>query len=245
MDILFVRHGESEANVLGRMQGHLDSPLSALGREQAQILGSWMAERRLTFDAAYCSPLLRARETAEIVCRALGRAAPLPDVDLQEIHSGDLQGLDATQIAERFPTFMQRDITTLGDFEEFGGESYAAVQARSERVLERLIARHKIPGENISEPTAGSRGAAAGAAQPDSRPQRILVVAHGGINFQLVKALICRPVPQVAILRYGNCTSTLVRMRERRGAFIGEVRWHLPLELIGGSARDPSLSPFR
>jgi broad specificity phosphatase PhoE len=228
MDLLFVRHGESEANVLGRMQGQLDSPLSAQGREQAAVLGAWMAERSLSFDAAYCSPLRRARETAEIVCRSLGRPAPLLDAELQEVHSGTLQGLDAGEIAERFPTFMQRDITTLGDFEEFGGESYAAVQARTERVIARLVARHK----NHEEAASG-----------DS--QRVLVVAHGGIIFQLVKALVCRPVPQVAIFRYGNCTSTLVRMRQRRGTYIGEVRWHLPLELIGGAARDPALSAFR
>lgn len=244
MDILFVRHGESEANVLGRMQGRLDSPLSALGREQASVLGAWMAERALTFDAAYCSPLSRARETAEIVCQSLRRPAPLSDPELQEIHAGELQGLDASEIAERFPSFMQRDITTLGDFEEFGGESYAAVQARTERVIARFMVKHGSHVENLHV-ALGAASAVAPRAVTATRPQRILVVAHGGINFQLVKALICRPVPQVAILRYGNCTSTLVRMRERRGTYIGEVRWHLPLELIGGSARDPALSAFR
>ncbi|MCA9644705.1 MAG: histidine phosphatase family protein, partial [Myxococcales bacterium] len=116
MDILFVRHGESEANAQGIMQGSLDSPLSERGREQAAVLGEWLKARGLEFEAAYCSPLSRAKETAHILCERLLRAPPQVEADLAEISSGDLQGLDAAQIAERFPSFIQRDITTLGAF---------------------------------------------------------------------------------------------------------------------------------
>ncbi|MCA9627307.1 MAG: histidine phosphatase family protein [Myxococcales bacterium] len=233
MDILFVRHGESEANAQGIMQGSLDSPLSDRGREQARVLGGWLAARELRFEAAYCSPLERARETAEILCASLGREAPLVDPDVAEISSGELQGLDAAGIAEQFPSFMRRDISSLGDFAEFGGESYDRVQERARRFLDRLEARHRNPEETPRE------------RQEVPDPRRILVVAHGGIIFQLVKQLICLPVPQVMILRYGNCSSTLIRMRERRGTYIGEVRWHMPLELIGGETRDPSVRLFR
>ncbi|MCB9586539.1 MAG: histidine phosphatase family protein [Polyangiaceae bacterium] len=233
MDILFVRHGESEANAQGIMQGSLDSPLSERGREQAAVLGEWLKARGLEFEAAYCSPLSRAKETAHILCERLLRAPPQVEADLAEISSGDLQGLDAAQIAERFPSFMQRDITTLGDFAEYGGESYDAVQQRARRYLDGLEAAHRNPAETPKD------------REEVPNPQRILVVAHGGIIFQLVKQLICLPVPQVMILRYGNCSSTLIRMRERRGVYIGEVRWHMPLELIGGETRDPSVRLFR
>ncbi len=233
MDILFVRHGESEANAQGIMQGTLDSPLSERGREQAKVLGAWLKARDLQFEAAYCSPLSRARETAELLCESLGREAPVPEPDIGEICAGDLQGLDASQIAERFPSFMSREITTLGDFSEYGGESYDAVQERARRFLAALEKGHRNHAETPVE------------RQEVPEPQRILVVAHGGIIFQMVKQLICLPVPQVAILRYGNCSSSLVRMRDRRGVYMGEVRWHMPLDLIGGETRDPSVRLFR
>jgi hypothetical protein len=66
----------------------------------------------------------------------------------------------------------------------------------------------------------------------------VLCVGHGGLNFQLLKQLICEPVPRVCIVRMGNCSATLVRFRERRGTFMGEIVWHVPVELMGASSRE-------
>jgi broad specificity phosphatase PhoE len=63
----------------------------------------------------------------------------------------------------------------------------------------------------------------------------VLLVAHGGINFQIVKAAVCVPVPRVCILHWGNCTTTQLRFRDRRDAYMAEVTWHVPIELMGGS----------
>jgi broad specificity phosphatase PhoE len=214
MHLLLVRHGESEANREGRMQGRKDSPLSNRGREQARQLAGWLGQTGVAWDAAYCSPLRRAAETAEIVCSALGVAPPTEEPDLAEISAGSLEGMNRSEIAERHPEFVERAIMDLADFAAFGGEGYAEVQARVERLLERFAERHRAADE------------------------RVLVVAHGGINFQLVKALVCRPVPRVCIVRMGNCSATQVRLRERRGTFMGELVWHVPIELMGevGSA---------
>jgi hypothetical protein len=51
-----------------------------------------------------------------------------------------------------------------------------------------------------------------------------------------MKAAICIPVPRVAILRFGNCCTSKMHFRERRGAYMGEVQWHVPIELMGGVA---------
>jgi hypothetical protein len=56
--------------------------------------------------------------------------------------------------------------------------------------------------------------------------------------FQLVKAAVCRPVPTIAVLHFGNCTITQLEFRERRGAYLGEVTYHVPLELMGGNVSD-------
>jgi probable phosphoglycerate mutase len=220
MELLIVRHGESVANAEGRMQGQRDYPLSELGRQQAELLGRFLAGFGLKFDAAYTSPLTRARATASVLTSALGLPEAELAPELSELHAGGLQGLTHAEISESFPGFMQRGLTGLGDFSEYGGESYEEVQARIRRLVERWHARHREPAH------------------------RILAVAHGGTNFHLVKALVCEPVPRVMSLKFGNCTSTLVRMRQRRGHYLGEVVFHLPINLLGAIAGEGLVGVF-
>lgn len=221
MELLFIRHGESVANAEGRVAGQMDYPLSELGMEQARRLGAWLSAHKLGWDHAYSSPLSRARSTAEIVCRATGRPAPEIDPDLAEISAGRLQGLTRAEVEQHFPSFIRRKVTDLGDFAEYGGEAYEQVQVRARRVLERLIARHREAAD------------------------RVALFGHGGLHFQLVKLLVCEPVPRVCILKMGNCTATLVHLTDRRGTFMGEVRWHVPVELMGGAADDRMAALFR
>jgi probable phosphoglycerate mutase len=209
MELLIVRHGESVANAEGRMQGQRDYPLSETGQRQAAQLGRFLAAAGLRFDAAYTSPLTRARATALVLTTALGMPEAELAPELLELNAGDLQGLTQAEIAAGFPGFMNRALTQLGDFSEYGGESYDDVQARVRSLVERWHASHR------------------------HLQHRILAVAHGGTNFHLVKALVCDPVPRVMSLKFGNCTATLVRMRERRGRFHGEVVFHLPVDLLG------------
>jgi probable phosphoglycerate mutase len=220
MELLIVRHGESVANAEGRMQGQRDYPLSEAGVTQATLLGRFLARSGLRFDAAYTSPLTRARATALELTRALG----MPDAELapelSELHAGNLQGLTRDEIAEQFPSFMQRGLTGLGDFSEYGGESYADVQVRVQSLMARWYARHR------------------------EAAHRILAVAHGGTNFHLVKALVCAPVPRVMSLKFGNCTITLVRMRERRGEYLGELVFHLPIDLLGAASGEGLVGVF-
>jgi 2,3-bisphosphoglycerate-dependent phosphoglycerate mutase len=212
MELLIVRHGESVANAEGRMQGQRDYPLSGVGEAQAAVLGRFLLRSGLRFDAAYTSPLTRARSTARALTTALGLPeAELVD-DLSEINAGTLQGLTRDEIAAAFPRFLERRLTELGDFAEYGGESYGDVQRRVRGLVERWQTRHR------------------------AEAQRILAVAHGGTNFHLVKVLVCDPVPRVMSLKFGNCTATLIRMRERRGQYLGEVVFHLPVELLGVAA---------
>src|SRR3990172_5220388 len=90
--VTFLRHGESVGNQENRFQGQADFPLTDQGREQARVLAEhWRAEG-LTFDLCLSSPLLRARETAEIVTAALN--VPLePDPLWMEMDNGRMAGL--------------------------------------------------------------------------------------------------------------------------------------------------------
>jgi probable phosphoglycerate mutase len=192
------------------MQGSTDLPLTDHGRWQARTLGGFLTSHGLTFAASYASPLKRAWETAEILRATAGVPELVPEPSLKEIHAGALEGLTFTDIVAQFPSYTDRGIAGMGDFGEFGGESYDDVQARASEVKARLVALHRARGE------------------------RVLCVGHGGLNFQLLKLCICEPVPRVCIVRMGNCSATLVRFRERRGTYIGEIAWHVPVELMAG-----------
>ncbi len=218
---MLLRHGESEGNAAGRMQGQRDYQLSALGREQALRAGDFLAERGQPFAAVYASPLKRAFETASIVFERGVRPAPVVEPDLHEIGAGRLEGLDEVEIRERHPEFMQRSLTETGDFSSYGGEGYADVQARVRRVLTSLETQHRAAGE------------------------RILLVGHGGFHYQLAKSLLCEPVPRVCILKMGNCTVSLLRLRERRGLYLAELVFHVPVELMGGTSGDGAARLFR
>jgi len=218
---MLLRHGESEGNAAGRMQGRRDYPLSALGREQAARAGSFLATQGQPFAAVYVSPLKRAFETASIVAGMGIEPEPEVDEDLPEIGAGQLEGLNELEIRERHPEFMARSLTETGDFSSYGGESYADVQARVRRVAARLSSRH-------------------GQAE-----ERVLLVGHGGFHYQLAKTLLCEPVPRVCILKMGNCTVSLLRMRERRGLYMGELVFHVPVELMGGTSGEGAARLFR
>jgi len=220
MDILFVRHGESEGNAQERMQGLSDYPLTDRGREQARRLSVWLDAHGLSWERLYASPLKRAWVTAEVLAGDRG-GTPHPEPDLREIHAGALEGLTFEEIAARHPRYAERRITELGDFAEFGGESYESVQSRARGLRERLEVAHRNTGD------------------------RVVLVGHGGLNYQLLKMLVCEPVPRVNIVRMGNCSATLVRMRERRGSYMGELVWHVPVELMGGTSGEGAARLFR
>jgi broad specificity phosphatase PhoE len=211
MDILLLRHGESEGNAQSRMQGRRDYPLSALGRLQAARAGAFVASQG-PFAAVYASPLERAFETATIAAAQGVRPEPMIDEDLHEIAAGSLEGMNEAEIHAAHPTFMQRSLTETGDFSDYGGESYLDVQARVKRVMSRIEALHRAAMD------------------------RVLLVGHGGFHYQLAKALMCEPVPRVCIIKIGNCTATLLRLRERRGSYMAELAFHVPVELMGGPA---------
>jgi probable phosphoglycerate mutase len=106
--VVVVRHGETDWNNEGRMQGWAPVPLNDLGREQAVAAGEWLADRH-DIDRAVCSDLLRTRETAVRLCEPLGLE---PDGDRvayrrawRERDLGVYQGLTYADMYDRFPEF--------------------------------------------------------------------------------------------------------------------------------------------
>ena len=133
--LLLVRHGETDWNAGGRLQGQTDRPLSDFGRKQARRLADELAAEKL--EAIYSSDLSRARETAEIIGARIGLPVEL-DPDLREKDWGTWEGLTA----------VERDRVA------FVGESTEAHQERILRALRRISESHS-DGTNVLVVTHG------------------------------------------------------------------------------------------
>lgn len=101
-DLLLVRHGQSTWNAEGRWQGQADPPLSEAGEAQAQAAGA-AAGSLPAIAAAVCSPLRRARRTAELLAAGVGLPAPTAIDGLQERAAGPWTGLTHAEIDARWP----------------------------------------------------------------------------------------------------------------------------------------------
>ncbi len=116
-ELILVRHGETDWNAAGRLQGHTDRPLSDYGRAQARRLAEELVGEE--FDAIYASDLARARETAEIVAEQLHHEVLL-DPDLREKNWGTWEGLTSTErldvelVGESTKEHQQRMLAALG-----------------------------------------------------------------------------------------------------------------------------------
>jgi probable phosphoglycerate mutase len=139
--ILLARHGETDWNREGRIQGHLDPPLNDRGREQAHELADRLDTEAI--DALYSSDLRRALETAEVVARRKGLPIAV-DPALREADMGSWSGLTVTEIEQRFPEAW-RERTTGGQGHD--GETREVFHRRVIDTLRRISSDH--PGGRV------------------------------------------------------------------------------------------------
>ena len=100
MIIALARHGETDYNVAKRFQGQTEVPLNARGIEQAHDLAAEAAAHE--WGSLYCSPLARARQTAEIVGQRIG-LTPVADDRFKETDTGDWTDLTHDEVAREGP----------------------------------------------------------------------------------------------------------------------------------------------
>ncbi|WP_179394143.1 histidine phosphatase family protein [Lacticaseibacillus absianus] len=132
--LYLMRHGETLFNVLGRIQGWCDSPLTPRGIAQAKQAQAWFAAQGVAFDAAYCSTAERAADTLELVTtRPYTRHK-----GLRECGFGRFEG-QAEYLNPQPP---------YGDFfVPYGGESQATIDARIGGTVADLMAQ--ATGETV------------------------------------------------------------------------------------------------
>lgn len=150
--VIIVRHGQTEWNIKGIRQGHLDSRLTERGVAQAKALAQRLAREKFT--ALYSSDLGRAVQTAKAVAELTGHEI-VTDSRLRERHLGIFQGLNGDEITKKYPE-ERRQFRTMGpDYVIPGGESMRQQIERNVAYLNELAAKH--------------------------RDEQIVIVTHGGV----------------------------------------------------------------
>jgi probable phosphoglycerate mutase len=148
--IILVRHGETDWNATGHIQGHSDTPLNAVGRTQAQRVARHLASEPVR--ALYSSDLARAFETATIIGQTLGLTV-VTSRRLRERQYGAWEGLTAADIQARYPEQFAEWRARSTDFAPPQGETRAQLLARALAELQPIAGRHV--GEVVAVVTHG------------------------------------------------------------------------------------------
>ncbi|MBX3014660.1 MAG: histidine phosphatase family protein [Caldilineaceae bacterium] len=151
-EIILIRHGETEWNAEGRIQGQGDSPLTEWGIHQAQAVGKRLQHE--PFTALYASHLGRVIETARYIAAVTGHAITI-DERLQERAYGIFEGLTQAEAQAAHTAIFQEYKTNFSpDFAVPQAESSRQVLARGRAVFQELAQRHV--GERIVVVSHGS-----------------------------------------------------------------------------------------
>jgi broad specificity phosphatase PhoE len=207
--LYLLRHGATEANLAEpyRLQGRKHNPpLARAGIRQAEATRDFLAIRPV--DHCYCSPLLRAFQTASIIAAPHG-LSPQAVEDLTECDVGTWEGLDWQAIryldAEAYWRF-QADPATHG---YPGGESFQNVFDRAAPSIENLLNKHE--------------------------GQSILVVAHYIVNRTYLAHLLGLPIAKAKQVSLDNCGISIV-MRDARGTSVTTLNATFHLQGLASAA---------
>ncbi len=132
-NVFLARHGQTAYNLEGRFQGQLPVPLDDTGRAQAAELAERAAEHG--FSALWTSPLLRARETADVVARRIG-LTPREDPRFMETDAGDWTDQSFAEVKARTPELFAAFLAGDPGFAFPGGESFAHQEERVAAALD-------------------------------------------------------------------------------------------------------------
>ncbi len=216
--LLLVRHGLSSFNSDRRIQGRDDlSALTDEGREQARRTGAALAD--LPLEAAYTSPLRRARDTALTLLEAHGGGTgAIEDEDLLEVDLAPWSGLLSSEVRERFPEqhHLWRVAPERLVLEREGGQPYRPVEellGQACRFRDRLLERHLEDGA------------------PD---RTVLVVGHNGILRCLLLSLLGLPASGFVRLRLDNASLSVLNLQPGSGD--GGRRAEVQIESLNGTS---------
>ncbi|MEA3333831.1 MAG: 2,3-bisphosphoglycerate-dependent phosphoglycerate mutase [Pseudomonadota bacterium] len=188
-NLVLMRHGESLWNLEDRFTGSVDVPLTEKGRTGAANAALKCSGQR--FDVAYCSPLSRAKETAELFLEALDSAPPLiPEPLLIEKNYGILQGLNKDRVKATYGDEAYNLWHRSYEIGPPGGESLYELCLRVQPFVKQVVGEDLRLGKNV------------------------LLVAHGNVIRSLVMLLEKLEPAEVVKLKVGTAVPLIYNLDE-------------------------------
>lgn len=181
--IFLIRHGETEWNALGRLQGTSNVQLSTVGIHQAKLLAAHAPFQ--TADAIYSSDLIRARSTAEILAERFNLKLRVM-LELREANFGDWEGHSVKELAEDLDSGFENFFINPEHCYPPRGETFGECQTRMVSALQKIIAEN----EN----------------------KRVIIVSHGAAIRLLLCAILEMPIRKMWSLAQFNMALNILRV---------------------------------
>ena len=198
MKIYFVRHGETIWNKEKKIQGRSDIPLNEYGKELGMITAE--ALKDIPFDVVYSSPLIRAKETAEILVKNRNLVIH-EDNRLLEMSFGEGEGESLPEIHAHPEMKLHNFIHNPGEYTPpAGGETFEELYDRCKNFIKEII----IPAEK--------------------KYDTMLIVGHGALIRGMIHYINNRPSKDFWIVTHKNCSVTIADCTDGKLSLLEEAK---------------------
>lgn len=224
-EIYLIRHGQTEWNLLGRGQGQeADIPINDTGKEDARKTGEYLKQFRAKdkpFDAIYASPMLRAKETAEIIANIINYDQPIIYMDnLKERKHGKLSGLTKSDPLYKILSEYRQKYVSLDPVENVSQDI----------VYEHLNQDHDIGFELDRDLENRAYDCMKQILTSDHK--KILIISHGGLLLSLIRKIFSIPrAPESDFSAGENCWISLMSYNKGFKMIFPPNTAHLKLSL--------------
>jgi phosphoserine phosphatase len=181
---LLVRHGETDWNRAGKFQGQIDVPLNDNGRNQASLAAEFL--KTIEIDFGFTSPMLRPKETAQIIIKDRTGLTLNEDTDLREIGHGLWEGKFEAEITAEYPGELERWQSHPQSVQMPEGENLQDVWTRATAAWQKIIT------------------------QVGNAPRTGIVVAHDATNKVLLCSLLGLGLADIWKIKQGNGAVTVI-----------------------------------
>ncbi len=213
-EIYFIRHGETEWNVLGKTQGQeADIPLNENGKEQSRKTGKYLKKYRIQdmpFDEIICSPMKRCKETAELIAKEIGFDKDIIyDDNIIEKKSGNLSGLtDKDEPLKSFFEYIEKESYREDPIEKYKLNGHLEDDKLFNDVIKKLDKEtgYKITGVELKEEII-TRVDKFIKSLEKNKSNKILVISHSGFIGVLLEHIFRLNILPVGDMSNGkNCS---------------------------------------
>jgi alpha-ribazole phosphatase/probable phosphoglycerate mutase len=199
MDIYMMRHGETAMNIERLLQGRLDTHLNEKGRDDAALAGKFLQEKGLSPDIIWTSPLVRAKETAEIAT-GIDRSEFVVEPLLIEMSFGKYEGRCVKDKTDPFNRdfFASPDTCLLPD----DAETFPQLIERAGELLDKLI---RFEDETYANEKATDKNKTENDQEKKESQKTILLTSHGAFLHAILANINNTPIHNFWDQKFKNC----------------------------------------